>query len=55
MNCIIDSAILFLVRQGQKPKAIRRYIRMKYRVNIDLKSLKERVKRLSTSPILSES
>ncbi len=54
MNCIIDSAILLLAREGQNPKAIRRYIRMKYRVNIDLVSLKERLKKLTASPTLSQ-
>ena len=46
MNCIIDSAIMLLSQQGQNPKAIRRFIRMNYRVNIDRKSLKERVEKL---------
>ncbi len=54
MNCIIDSAIMLLARQGQNPKAIRRYIRMKYKVNIDLSALKERLIRLNTSMDLEQ-
>ncbi len=53
MNCIIDNAILLLARQGQNPKAIKRYIRMKYRINMDLKSLKERIKKLSPNAQLT--
>ena len=46
MKCVIDSAIMLLAKQGQNPKAIKRYIRMKYKINIDLQALKERVNRL---------
>ncbi len=53
MNCIIDSAIEFLAKSGQKPKAIKRYIKMKYRINMDLKSLKQRLRKLDLHPELT--
>ena len=43
MNCLIDSVITLLARQGQKPEAIRRYIKMKYRINMDKAALKTRL------------
>jgi hypothetical protein len=49
MNCLIDSTILFLIRKGQKPNVIRRYIRARYKITIDLKALKQRIKRLGVS------
>jgi hypothetical protein len=47
MNDLLDSTILYLIKKGQKPNVIRRYIRAKYKITID--SLKQRIKRLSVS------
>lgn len=46
MNCIINSNIDKYVKKGKKLEVIRRYIMVKYRINIDLTSLKERIKLL---------
>jgi len=45
MNDIINNAIDFYVRQGRKNEVIRRYVRLKYRVNIDRSAFQERVKK----------
>lgn len=55
MDCLIDSAIMLLAKQGQNPKAIRRYLRMKYHITIDLESLKSRLKRLKSRMELEKS
>jgi len=44
MNDIINNAIDFYVRQGRKIEVIRRYVRLKYRVNIDRSAFQKRVK-----------
>jgi hypothetical protein len=49
MNDLLDSTILYLIKKGQKPNVIRRYIRAKYKITIDINSLKQRIKRLSVS------
>ena len=46
MNDIINNAIDFYVRQGRKIEVVRRYVRLKYRVNIDKNAFQERVKHL---------
>jgi len=46
MNDIINNAIDFYVRKGRKIEVIRRYIRLKYRVNIDRSAFRERVKNM---------
>ncbi len=46
MNDIINNTIDFYVKQGRKIEVIRRYIRLKYRVNIEKSAFKERVKSL---------
>lgn len=51
MNCIIDKSITYHLKKGKKAEVIRRYIKMKYRVNMDLKTLKERVKNLQHSQL----
>ncbi|UII34147.1 hypothetical protein LVD17_10015 [Fulvivirga ulvae] len=48
MNCVIDKSILFHLRQGKKAEVILRYIKMKYRISMDLSALKERVKNLNS-------
>lgn len=49
MNCVIDNVINTYLNQGKKLEVIRRYISMKYRIYIDLTSLKERIKLLKLS------
>ena len=44
MNDIINNAIDYYVRKGREIEVIRRYIRLKYRVNIDRNAFQERVK-----------
>ena len=46
MNDIINNAIDFYVRQGRRIEVVRRYIRLKYRVNIDRNAFRERVKNI---------
>ena len=46
MNDIINNAIDFYIRQGRKMEVIRRYIRLKYKVNIDRNAFKQRVKNI---------
>jgi hypothetical protein len=44
MNCIIDSAIEKYVAQGKKLEVVKRYLQIKYKINMDLPSLRERIK-----------
>lgn len=44
MNCLINDIIEGSIRKGKKIEVVRRYIRMKYHMNIDLKSLEHRLK-----------
>ncbi|MCZ6522084.1 MAG: hypothetical protein O6939_09710 [Bacteroidetes bacterium] len=46
MNCLIDQVIDSYLRQGQRIETIKKYIWQKYRINIDAKSIKERIKLL---------
>jgi len=50
MNCIVNNTISYLVRQGKKAKAIRKYIREKYHISIDLPSIKRRMEYLNEGP-----
>ncbi len=49
MNCLIDSSLTYSLRKGKRAEVIRRYIKMKYRINMDLATVKERIKILSSS------
>lgn len=44
MNCVINNSITDHLKKGKKLEVIRRYIEMKYRISIDLESLRERIK-----------
>ena len=46
MNDIINNTIDFYVKQGRQLAVIRRFVRLKYRVNIDKSAFRERVKSL---------
>jgi len=43
MNCLIDNTITRYSNRANKVDVIRRYIRMKYHINIDPKALKNRL------------
>lgn len=47
MNCVINNSITDHLKKGKKLEVIRRYIEMKYRVSIDLESLRERIKMMN--------
>lgn len=47
MNCIINNVIDTYHRKGKKAEVMRRYIRMKYKVNIDLASIKARIRSIN--------
>ncbi len=49
MNCLIDNSLIYSLRRGKRAEVIRRYIRMKYRINMDIHALKKRIKDLTTS------
>lgn len=51
MNCLIDKSLSYSLKKGKKAEVIRRYIRMKYRIHMDLKSLKERLKYLANNQL----
>jgi hypothetical protein len=42
MNCLINKTIYSHLREGRKPEVIARYVKMKYRVNIDKSSIQKR-------------
>lgn len=44
MNCLIDSAIKFSLKQGKRADVIAHYIRNKYSINIDMTALKARIR-----------
>jgi len=49
MNCLINEAIDKYLRRGKRIDVIRRYIKMKYRINIDTMSIKQRIKALKVN------
>ncbi|MEM9856310.1 MAG: hypothetical protein AAF843_03075 [Bacteroidota bacterium] len=51
MNCLIDNSLTYSLRKGKRAEVIRRYIRLKYRINMDMGALKERIKTLSSSDL----
>lgn len=44
MNCIINKVITQYQAKGKKLEVIKRYLLMKYHINMDMASLKERIK-----------
>lgn len=51
MNCIIDNTINHYYRQGKKASVIKRYIKMRYRINMDLASINERLRQIQSKDI----
>lgn len=49
MYCIIDNVINEYYRQGRRLDVIRRYIRMKYRINMEQSVLSKRVNELKVA------
>lgn len=47
MNCVINNSITDNLKKGKKLEVIRRYIQMKYGINIDAPSLQERIKSMN--------
>lgn len=47
MNCVINNSIVDSIKKGRKLEVIRRYIQLKYRTSIDMRSLRERIKALN--------
>lgn len=43
MNCLIDNVLSRYLKKGKKIDVIRRYMRLKYHINIDIESLKNRI------------
>lgn len=43
MTCLINDTISFYLKREKKIEVIRRYIRIKYKINIDSESLLQRV------------
>jgi hypothetical protein len=44
MNCLINNIIKGSIQKGTNIEVVRRYIRIKYHMNIDLKALDRRLK-----------
>lgn len=42
MNCVINDIVKWSIEKGTRAEVVRRYLRMKYHTNIDLKSLERR-------------
>jgi hypothetical protein len=53
MNCLVDSIILYLTRQGKNARAISQYLRDRYRISIDVESVKARRKNLNSAANLT--
>lgn len=49
MNCLINNIAKYYTEKGRKLEVIRRYLRMKYRINIDSNALKSRIESLQLS------
>jgi hypothetical protein len=43
MNCLINKTIYSHLRKGRKLEVIARYVKMKYKVNIDKVSIQKRL------------
>ncbi len=43
MQDLINKIIAMYVRQGRKMEVIRRYLRIKYHINIDMQSMQQRL------------
>lgn len=51
MKCLIDKSVAYSLRKGKKAEVIRRYIRMKYRIHVDLQTIRERIRQMTSSQL----
>lgn len=51
MKCLIDKSVAYSLKKGKKAEVIRRYIRMKYRINMDLQTIKMRIRQMTHSQL----
>ena len=49
MNCIIDNSITYLLKQGKKAQAIRNYLKDRYRITVDLPTIRKRIEQIRQS------
>ena len=42
MNCLINDIIKWAGRKGTRAEVVRRYLKIKYRMNVDLQALERR-------------
>jgi hypothetical protein len=49
MNCIVNNTIEYLVKQGKKSKAIRKYLKEKYHISINTITIGKRIQYLRES------
>lgn len=47
MNCVINNVINSYHKKGKKVEVIRRYIRMKYHITMDIASIRERIRSMN--------
>ncbi len=43
MNCLIDNVLKRYLNKGKRIDVIKRYIKLKYHINIDLESIQKRI------------
>ncbi|MGK7389163.1 MAG: hypothetical protein ACNS60_02390 [Candidatus Cyclobacteriaceae bacterium M2_1C_046] len=51
MNCIINEIINWAGKKGTRTEVVRRYLMMKYRMNVDPQALERRINRRSDKEI----
>ncbi len=47
MNCIVNNVIATYNKKGKKAEVIRRYIKMKYHIHMDMASIRERIRSIN--------
>lgn len=53
MNCVINDIVRWSIKKGTRAEVVRRYLKMKYHTNIDLKSLERRFNKLQRNDNLN--
>lgn len=51
MNCLINETITLYLRKEKKIEVIRRYIRLKYKINMDTESILKRIHSINRDPV----
>ncbi|MDN5203312.1 hypothetical protein QQ008_18135 [Fulvivirgaceae bacterium BMA10] len=49
MNCLIDNILNRNLKKGRKLEVIKRYIKLRYHINIDARAIEKRVQGLNLS------